>query len=110
MSNFLDANVPQVLSSAAGVQDASAMFQTTLTQAEATAQQAQAFHQGESSMAFQAAHARFAEGAKKLHTLLTVAGLNINEGGTDYQAADALGVDGYNQVPIGDGGTISIRA
>ena len=51
MSNFLDANVPQMASSAAGVQDAASMFRTTLHQAESTAAQAQAFHQGESSAA-----------------------------------------------------------
>ena len=68
MSNFLDANVPQMASSAAGVQDAASMFRTTLHQAESTAAQAQAFHQGESSAAFQSSHARFVSGATKLNT------------------------------------------
>ena len=91
MSNFLDANVPQMASSAAGVQDAAAMFRTTLHQAEATAQQAQAFHQGESSVAFQASHARFLSGATKLNTLLDIAGMNMHEGGQTYTAVGRSG-------------------
>ena len=110
MSNFLDANVAQIASSAAGHQDSAAMFRTTLHQAEATAQQAQALHQGASAAAFQASHARFLTGATKLNALLDIAGLNTNEAGQTYQASDALGADGYNSVPIGDGGGLGIRA
>ena len=110
MSNFLDANVPQMASSAAGVQDAAAMFRTTLHQAEATAQQAQAFHQGESSVAFQASHARFLSGATKLNTLLDIAGMNVHEGGQTYTAVDAQGASDMASVPIADAGGIGIRA
>lgn len=110
MSNFLDANVAQLASSAAGVQDASSMFATTLHQAEATAAQAQAMHQGESSLAFQSAHARFQSGAQKLNALLTMAGQQVNEGGQTYQAQDAQGADAMNSVPVGDGGVLGIRA
>jgi uncharacterized protein YukE len=110
MANFLDANVAQMASSAAGVQDAAAMFRTTLHQAEQTAMQAQAFHQGESSAAFQASHARFVSGASKLNTLLDIAGMNVHEGSQTYIAADAEGADAMNSVPIADGGGISIRA
>lgn len=107
---MLDANVPQQMASAAGVQDAATMFQSTLHQAEATAQQALAFHQGDSSMAFQQAHARFLEGSQKLHALLATAGMNTQDAGQEYTAADAAGADMMNQVPIGDGGGLGIRA
>ena len=53
--------------------------------------QAQAFHQGESSVAFQASHARFVSGATKLNTLLDIAGMNVHEGSQTYIAADAQG-------------------
>ena len=110
MSNFLDANVPQMASSAAGVQDAASMFRTTLHQAESTAAQAQAFHQGESSAAFQSSHARFVSGATKLNTLLDIAGMNTHEAGQTYQTSDAQGASDMSSVPIADGGDISIRA
>jgi uncharacterized protein YukE len=108
--SFLDTNVAQVLSSAAGVHDASTMFASTLQQAQATATQAQAFHQGDSSMAFQQAHARFSEGAQKLQTLLMQAGMNAQGGGQEYTVGDQAGADMMNQVPIGDGGGLGIRA
>ncbi len=109
MANFLDANTAQLATSSSGVQDASSMFANTLHQAEATAAQAQAFHQGESSVAFQQSHARFAAGAAKLNNLLTVAGLNVGEAGQDYTAQDAAGAHAMSSVPIGDGGSIAMR-
>ncbi len=110
MSNYLDANTAQIASSSAGVQDASTMFANTLHQAEGTAMQAQAFHQGESSVAFQQSHARFVSGAQKLHTLLTMAGINVGEAGQTYTAQDAQAASAIQSVPIGDGGDIAIRA
>jgi uncharacterized protein YukE len=110
MANFLDANVAQMATSAAGVQDAAGMFRTTLHQAEATAQQAQAFHQGESSVAFQASHARFLEGSTKLNSLLDIAGMNVHEGGQTYLAQDAQGASEMASVPIADAGGLGIRA
>lgn len=109
MANFLDANTAQIATSSSGVQDASGMFANTLHQAEATAAQAQAFHQGESSLAFQQSHARFAAGAAKLNNLLTVAGLNVGEGAQTYIGQDAMGAQAMSSVPIGDGGSVAIR-
>lgn len=108
--SFLDANVAQLASSSAAVEDATTMFGSVLGQAEATAAQAQAVHVGQSSMAFQSAHARFVSGATKLKMLLGQAGLNVGEGGQTYTMVDAQGADDYNAVPISDGGDISIRA
>lgn len=109
MSNFLDANSGQIAQSSAGVADASSMFATTLHNAESTAMQAQAFHAGESSAAFQQSHARFVSGATKLNNLLNMAGLNVGEAGQTYVGQDAAGAQAMQSVPIGDGGGIAIR-
>ena len=62
---LLDANTPQIQTSSAGTSDMASMMRGTMARAEGTAQQAMAYHQGESSMAFQTAHARFVEAAAK---------------------------------------------
>lgn len=88
---LLDANTAQLVSSSAGFADQAALMRSTISQAEATATQAQAFHQGESAGAFQVAHARFVEASAKINALLDVAGANINEGAGTYTAQDAAG-------------------
>lgn len=108
--SFLDANVGQLAKSASGVMDSSAMFRSTLAEAMATAEAARANHMGESAMAFQASHARFVSGAEKLNHLLDLAGVNVEDAGTEYVAQDGVGADAYNSVPMTDGGGISIRA
>lgn len=50
---------------------------------------------GESSAAFQAAHARFAAAAAKVNTLLDVAQANLGEAAGTYVAADAAAASTY---------------
>jgi uncharacterized protein YukE len=88
---LLEANVPQLVSSASGFTDQAALMRSTISQAEQSAVSAQAFHQGESSVAFQAAHARFVEAAAKINVLLDTAGANIHEGAGTYSSQDAAG-------------------
>ncbi|MFV8227405.1 WXG100 family type VII secretion target [Mycolicibacterium fortuitum] len=88
---LLDANVAQLVSSSAGFGDQAALMRSTIQQAESSAMAAQGFHQGESSIAFQQAHARFVEASAKANALLDVAGANINEGASVYSAQDSAG-------------------
>ncbi|MFL0176402.1 WXG100 family type VII secretion target [Mycobacterium sp. SMC-13] len=88
---LLDANVPQMVSSSSSFADQAGLMRSTIAQADASAQQAQATHQGDSAVAFQVAHTRFVEAAGKINTLLDVAGANIHEGAGTYTAQDAAG-------------------
>lgn len=88
---LLDANVPQMVSSSSSFADQAGLMRSTIAQADASAQQAQATHQGDSAVAFQVAHTRFVEASTKINTLLDVAGQNIHEGAGTYTAQDAAG-------------------
>ena len=66
-----------------------ALMRSTISQAEQEAMSAQAFHQGESSAAFQAAHARFVEAAARVNTLLDIAQANLGDAAGTYVAADS---------------------
>jgi uncharacterized protein YukE len=92
---LLDANIPQMVSSQASFADQVALFQSTVHQAENSAIAAQATHVGESSMAFQQAHAQFVEVATKMNTLLGIAEQNIGDASTTYTLADSEGASGY---------------
>ena len=59
--SLLDAHIPQLVASEAAFAAKAALMRSTIAQAEQAAQSSQAFHMGESSAAFQAAHARFIE-------------------------------------------------
>jgi uncharacterized protein YukE len=88
---LLDANAPQMFTSHASFHDQAVQFNSTVSQAENTAVAAQAFHQGESSVAFQQAHMQFVEAGTKLQQLLTLAGNNIGEGAQTYVTQDGAG-------------------
>ena len=88
---LLDANTAQMIGSSSSFADQASLFRSTIAQADASAQQAQATHQGESAIAFQAAHARFVEAASKANTLIDIAGQNIHEGAGTYIAQDGAG-------------------
>jgi uncharacterized protein YukE len=88
---LLDANIPQLQVSHASFADQATQFMSIVHQAEQSAMQAQAFHQGESSVAFQQAHGQFTEISHKMQTLLQLAGNNIQEGATTYQVQDGQG-------------------
>lgn len=92
---LLDANVSQLVSSSSSFSDQATLMRGTIQQAESSAVGAQATHQGESSAAFQMAHARFVEAATKINTLLDIGGQNINEGAGAYTAQDSAAATDY---------------
>src|SRR5690625_898576 len=92
---LLDANIPQLVSSEAGFSAKSSLMRSTMAQAEQSALSSQAFHQGEASAAFQAAHMRFVEVAGKVNMLLDLAQVNLGEAGSTYVATDAAAASAY---------------
>jgi uncharacterized protein YukE len=86
---LLDANTAQLASSHGSFADQAAAFHGLIDQAEQTAMQAHAVHQGDSSVAFQQAHAQFADAAHQLKQLTATAGEDIGSAGSTYTSADA---------------------
>ena len=68
--SLLDAHIPQLVAAQSAFGAKAALMRSTISQAEQEAMSAQAFHVGEASAAFQAAHARFVEVAARINTLL----------------------------------------
>ncbi|CPZ52195.1 Probable PE family protein [Mycobacteroides abscessus] len=64
--SLLDAHIPALVAAEGTFAAKTALMRSTISQAESAALSAQAFHVGESSVAFQAAHARFVEVAAKV--------------------------------------------
>lgn len=93
--SLLDAHIPQIIASESAFGAKTALMRSTIAQAEQAAMSSQAFHMGESSAAFQAAHARFVEVAAKVNTLLDVAQLNLGDAGASYVAQDAAAASTY---------------
>ncbi|MCV7194260.1 WXG100 family type VII secretion target [Mycolicibacterium brumae] len=93
--SFLDAHIPQLVASEANFGAKTALMRSTISAAEQSAVSAQAFHQGEASAAFQAAHARFMEAATKVNVLLDLAQANLGEAGATYVAQDAANAGAY---------------
>lgn len=98
---LLDADVPQLMTTASSFADQATQMRSTIAQAESSATQSVAFHQGESSVAFQGAHARFVEAGQKINQLLDVAGQNIHEGGTTYQSQDGMAASDMSSASAG---------
>jgi uncharacterized protein YukE len=96
--SMLDAHIPQLVASEAAFGAKAALMRSTIAQAEQAAQSAQAFHMGESSAAFQAAHARFVEISAKINTLLDIAQANIGEAAGTYAAEDAAAASTYTAI------------
>ena len=92
---LLDTNIPSMITAGQSFGENVSMYRSTLAQAEQAAQAAQAFHQGESAVAYQQTHARFIETANKVSTLLAVAEANVHEGAATYTTVDAQAADGY---------------
>lgn len=92
---LLDTNVPAMVSAGNSFGQNVAIYKSTLAAAEQSAQAAQAFHKGDSAMAFQAAHARFVESANKVNALLAIAEQNVHEGATTYTTADSSAAGEY---------------
>ena len=93
--SLLDAHIPQLIASESAFGAKTALMRSTIAQAEQSALSSQAFHQGEASAAFQAAHLRFVEVAAKVNSLLDIAQVNLGEAGTTYVAADAAAASTY---------------
>ncbi|BBX40532.1 MULTISPECIES: type VII secretion system protein EsxG [Mycobacterium] len=93
--SLLDAHIPQLVASQSAFSAKAALMRSTISAAEQEAMAAQAFHQGESSAAFQAAHARFVEMAARVNTLLDIAQANLGDAAGTYVAADAAAASGY---------------
>jgi len=96
--SMLDAHIPQLVASEAAFGAKAALMRSTIAQAEQAAQSAQAFHMGESSAAFQAAHARFVEVSAKINTLLDIAQANIGDAAGNYAAEDAAAASSYTAI------------
>lgn len=94
--SMLDAHIPQLVAAQSAFSAKAALMRSTISQAEQEAVSAQAFHAGESSAAFQAAHARFVEVAARVNTLLDIAQANLGDAAGTYVAADAAAASGYN--------------
>ncbi|MGO9040323.1 MAG: WXG100 family type VII secretion target [Mycobacterium sp.] len=94
--SMLDAHIPQLVAAQSAFAAKAGLMRSTISQAEQEALSAQAFHVGESSAAFQAAHARFVEVAARINTLLDIAQANLGDAAGTYVAADAAAASGYN--------------
>jgi uncharacterized protein YukE len=93
--SLLDAHIPQLVASEAAFSAKAALMRSTIAQAEQAAQSSQAFHQGESAVAFQAAHTRFVEVAARVNALLDIAQANIGDAAGTYVAQDAAAASTY---------------
>ncbi|TDH57638.1 type VII secretion protein EsxS [Mycobacterium eburneum] len=93
--SLLDAHIPQLVASESAFGAKAALMRSTMGQAEQSALAAQAFHVGESSAAFQGAHARFVAVAAKVNALLDVAQANLGDAGGTYVATDAAAASTY---------------
>ena len=93
--SMLDAHIPQIIASESAFAAKTAVMRSTIAQAEQAAMSSQAFHMGESSAAFQAAHARFLEVAAKVNALLDVAQVNLADASSTYVAEDAAAATTY---------------
>ncbi|MGH3674825.1 MAG: type VII secretion protein EsxS [Mycobacterium sp.] len=96
--SLLDAHIPQLVASEAAFGAKAALMRSTLAQAEQAATSAQAFHMGESSAAFQAAHARFVEVSAKINMLLDIAQANLGDAAGTYVAEDAAASSTYTSI------------
>ncbi len=100
--SMLDAHIPQLVAAEAAFGAKTALMRSTIAQAEQAAMSSQAFHMGESSAAFQAAHARFVEFAAKVNSLLDIAQVNLGEAGATYVAQDAAAATTYGASDVPD--------
>ena len=96
--SLLDAHIPQLVASEAAFSAKAALMRSTIAQAEQAAQASQAFHMGESSAAFQAAHARFIEVSARVNALLDIAQANIGDAAATYVAEDAAAASTYTAI------------
>ncbi|KJX74558.1 WXG100 family type VII secretion target [Mycobacterium lepromatosis] len=93
--SLLDVHIPQLVTSESAFGAKAALMRSKIHEAECEAISAQAFHQGESSAAFQSAHAQFVSAAERINTLLDIAQQHLGEAAETYVAADATAASTY---------------
>ncbi len=96
--SMLDAHIPALIASESAFAAKTALMRSTIAQAESAAQASQAFHMGESSAAFQAAHARFIEVSARVNALLDIAQANLGDAAGTYVAQDAAAASTYTAI------------
>jgi uncharacterized protein YukE len=96
--SMLDAHIPQIVASETAFGAKAALMRSTIAQAEQAATASQAFHMGEASAAFQAAHARFVEVAARVNALLDIAQANLGDAAGTYVAQDAAAAGSYTSI------------
>ncbi|MCX2710847.1 type VII secretion protein EsxS [Mycolicibacterium sp. J2] len=96
--SMLDAHIPQIIASETAFGAKAALMRSTIAQAEQAATASQAFHMGEASAAFQAAHARFIEVAARVNALLDIAQANLGDAAGTYVAQDAAAASSYTSI------------
>jgi uncharacterized protein YukE len=96
--SMLDAHIPQLVASESAFGAKAALMRSTIAQAEQAAQASQAFHMGESSAAFQGAHARFIEVSARVNALLDLAQVNLSDAAGTYVAQDAAAASTYTTI------------
>ncbi|MGB5110443.1 MAG: type VII secretion protein EsxS [Mycobacterium sp.] len=96
--SMLDAHIPQLVASESAFGAKAALMRSTIAQAEQAATASQAFHMGESSAAFQAAHARFIEVSARVNGLLDIAQVNLADAAGTYVAQDAAAASTYTSI------------
>jgi ESAT-6 family protein len=93
--SMLDVHIGQLVASQSAFGAKAGLMRSTIGQAEQEALSAQAFHAGESSAAFQAAHARYVEVAARVNMLLDIAQANFGNAAGTYVAGDEAAASGY---------------
>lgn len=93
--SMLDAHIPQLAAAESEFGAKAGLMRSIINQAEQKAMEAQAFYQGESAVAFQAAHARFVEAAGKVNDLLHIAQLNLGDAAAKYAATDSAAAQSF---------------
>lgn len=93
--SMLDTHIPQLAAAESEFGAKAGLMRSLIGQAEQKAMESQAFHQGDSAVAFQAAHARFVEAANKINDLLHVAQLNLGDAAAQYMSADSTAAQSF---------------
>jgi uncharacterized protein YukE len=95
MAGFLDTVTEAIHHAETNFITEAHLMRSTIDSAGSDALAAHATHQGPSSTAFQATHARFVESAARVNMLLDIAQANLGDNANTYVAADANAAAGY---------------
>jgi uncharacterized protein YukE len=95
MAGFLDTVTEGIHHAETNFITEAQLMRSTIGSAESEAVGAQGQHQGPSSAAFQAMHARFVEAAARVNMLLDIAQANLGDAAARYVAVDANAASTY---------------